>query len=379
MPSIGQIIGLAEALRTPAVAICAKHCTHRHHQASTCSRCVQVCPTHAISVSADGPQLDALGCIDCGACASVCPTGALEPLKPTDPALLQMIATSAACTNRVTIACAQVSSLGSDIVTLHCLARLDRSLLLFAFARGAVSVRLCAGACDDCVKGHLVAQVSSVVADARRVLELFAVPGRIDFGEALEIPESEATPPVGLTRRGLFEILRKGGRDYAAKAVTVFLPEPGAKQEKSRRENPGQVPLKRELLLASLRALVPEGSAPPGARSPFMAPQLDRTRCNGCAMCGRICPSGALGIEEDGDGGLLRITCQEGTCVECGLCVEMCERKALSLAPVPTERILVRDLSTRMLIERRQHEAEPLYVSLEDKMNKLLGVAVHRI
>jgi ferredoxin len=383
MPNIGRIIGVAEAIRTPTVAVCAPHCTHRYHQASSCLRCVQVCRAQAMTVSADGPRLDPIACSDCGACASVCPTGAIVPLKPADPALAAKIATSATLHSRVTFACAQLGLPGNTIVTLPCLARLDPSLLVLAFAKGAASVSLCTGVCDDCPGRRLGSHLSSVVAEAQRHLEAFGLPGRIDLGEGLERPEPEPEPeqPVGLTRRGLFDLLRKGGTVYAAKAVEVLLPEPGAAATEAnprRRENPVHLPAQRERLLESLRALVPQGSARRETRLAFVAPELDPSRCNGCALCGRVCPTGALSIEEDAEGDILRITCQESACVDCGLCVETCRQQALSLAPVSAARVLARDAQGRTLFERAQHEAEPLVVSVEDKMKKLLGVAVYR-
>ena len=383
MPSIGRIIGVAEAIRTPSVAVSAQHCTHRYHQASTCLRCVQVCPAQAMTVSADGPRLDAVACSDCGACAGVCPTGAIAPLKPADPALVAKIATSATLHSRVTFACAQVPSPGPNVVTVLCLGRLDPSLLVLAFAKGAASVSLCTGVCDDCPGRRLGPHVSAVVAGAQQLLEAFRLPGRVDLGVGLQHPEPEPEPerPVGLTRRGLFDLLRKGGTVYAAKAVDVLLlePEKAAVEEKPRRrENPAHLPAQRARLLESLRALVPRESERREAGTPFMAPDLDASRCDGCALCGRVCPTGALCIEEDGDGDMLRITCLESACVECGLCVETCRRQALSLVPVSAARVLARDARRRTLFERAQREAEPLVVSAEDKMKKLLGVTVYR-
>lgn len=408
MLKLSRVIDAVEALRPPSIAVRARHCTRRHHRASTCSRCEQVCPAQALTLSADGPQVDALGCADCGACASVCPTGAIVSLKPRDPALTEGIAEAAAPGGRVVIACTRAPSPGPGSLTLPCLARLDPSLLVFAFAKGAGSVSLSTGACDECPLGDAAPHVTSVAAAAQRLLEAFEVPGHIGLGEELEPPalaaraepearsaperpsdlearpESEArsgpggAQPAGLTRRGFFNLLRKGGTVCAAQ-VGGLIPTPEAAPDEPRQriEDPGPVPVKRERLLEALRALAPEGSAPREASGPLVAPQLDRARCDGCALCGRICPTGALGVEEEADG-TLRIICRESACVACGLCVEVCRRQALSLAPAPTALVLSSDAPRTTLFERAQGEAEPLHASIEDKMSKLLGAAVYR-
>ncbi|MGV8084125.1 MAG: 4Fe-4S dicluster domain-containing protein [Coriobacteriia bacterium] len=399
MPGIGRIIDVAEALRTPSVVIAAERCTHCHHQASTCSRCEQVCPAHAISVSADGPRIDSVMCVDCGGCVSACSTGALEGLKPRDSALAEEIATKAKYHNRVTVACSQVSSAGSGAVVLPCLARLDPSMLLFAFERGAECVSLCAGVCGSCssrppASRGLALRPFSAAAEAERVLRALGLPGRIEVAEGLEHAEREEAETVGLSRRGFLEALRKGSAGYAAKAVSVLLPEPGAEAAKSaevataaaakaRRVLPAHVPEKRERMLGVLRSLLAGRKLPrEGEASPiFTAPAIERGRCNGCALCALICPTGAL-MTEGADGGtsgdVLRITCRSAACVECGLCVEMCQLGALCLEPVGVERVLAQEASSETLVERSEEEAKPLYISAEDKMRKLLGVAIYR-
>jgi Ni,Fe-hydrogenase III small subunit/NAD-dependent dihydropyrimidine dehydrogenase PreA subunit len=44
---------------------------------SDCARCVEICPTDALRVSASGPELDLGRCIFCGECEAACPAGAI--------------------------------------------------------------------------------------------------------------------------------------------------------------------------------------------------------------------------------------------------------------------------------------------------------------
>jgi Ni,Fe-hydrogenase III small subunit/NAD-dependent dihydropyrimidine dehydrogenase PreA subunit len=43
-----------------------------------CADCIEACPTGALSVDAEGPQLDLGRCLFCGECAARCPDGALQ-------------------------------------------------------------------------------------------------------------------------------------------------------------------------------------------------------------------------------------------------------------------------------------------------------------
>lgn len=45
---------------------------------STCSACVECCPTDAVSVSGERVALDLGACIGCGACVQACPTKTIE-------------------------------------------------------------------------------------------------------------------------------------------------------------------------------------------------------------------------------------------------------------------------------------------------------------
>ena len=404
MSGLSRILGAAEAFKAPSVVVVARLCTHRHHQASSCSRCVDVCPAQAVTVSAEGPSVDALSCADCGACVSVCPTGALAALRPTDRRLVEQITAASEPGKRMMLACARAPAGDPGAVKVGCLARLDPSLLLTAFSHEAGAITLCTGACETCSVKEAATRLSSVAADTRRILELFDLPGRIDIEERQGRSQTDAdrdrepatrearSRPGGLgstviTRRGFFGILRHGGTYAAATAAGVLTgQEEAVVDEGPRRELLVLASSKRERLLEALRLLVAETAPPPEADVLFVAPQLDSERCDLCGLCGRLCPTGALTLAEGEGGGPLCITCRPEACVSCRLCEEVCGRQALTLAPVPAARVLARAPEPVVLMKRRRNDVEPVQVAFEDKirvgfedkLQTLLGTPVYR-
>lgn len=68
--------------------------------------------------------------------------------------------------------------------------------------------------------------------------------------------------------------------------------------------------------------------APPGFRGQV---QIDTSRCMGHGDCARACPSGAIAVRRDEDGGWTW-ELNDARCVFCGLCAEACPESALSLS-----------------------------------------------
>lgn len=396
MPRLLQITDVAEALRTLPMAVSCGRCTHYHHKSSGCSRCEAVCPDGAITVSADGPAIDPVNCLGCGACACVCPTGALEALRPDDATLAEAIALRAPLYGHITIACKQ-SPVAAASLILTCLARLDVSLLLYAFAGGATSVSLCTGACSECVSGAVESYIHGTAAAVAEVMAALGSSGRIAAGEGLEWPQSAAGDEQGgVSRRAFFQILRTGTAGYAAKAATMVFGDPDAEpvREDPRHRLEAHLPGKHGRLIESLRVLAAGGADSPADTAHaaddlglFVTPEIDADRCSGCAMCARICPTGALAVEggveagaEDGAGedAAHAITCAPSACIGCGLCAETCPTRAVSLKPVATSAILLADGGRVTLLERSAEQVRPL-VPVEDRMSALLGLKLHTL
>jgi ferredoxin len=416
---LGRLLRAAESFRSPSVVVVARLCTHRHHQGSACSRCVDACPTRAVTVSAEGPHVDTVSCVDCGACVAACPTGALAPLHPTDQALTEKIVAGAA-DGEVTISCSQVAGADRGEVVVACAARLDPSHLLTALAAGAASVTVCSGACEKCAKKGVLSPAESVVADTAEIVALFGLSGRVlveqrserrgDAGEAarpdraageagtvaVEAVERASSPGLrstAVTRRGFFGLLRHGGTYAAAQAAGVLAGPPEAVvDEGPRRELLVHASTRRARLLAALRALVPGSATLPDTGTLFLAPALEAAACDRCGLCGRLCPTGALTLREDEDGAFLSVGCRPEDCVACGLCVEVCGRGALTLTPARPGPVLAPALEPTTIVERERSDAPPevardevrvsfddeIRVSFEDKMQRLLGVQVRR-
>ena len=51
--------------------------------------------------------------------------------------------------------------------------------------------------------------------------------------------------------------------------------------------------------------------------------QVEKTICTGCGLCAVVCPKGSISMEQDGEGFLQPVLCQD-TCIQCGLCLQGC-------------------------------------------------------
>ncbi|MCC2688256.1 MAG: 4Fe-4S ferredoxin, iron-sulfur binding protein, partial [Rhizobiaceae bacterium] len=66
-------------------------CAHSRSRIVGCTRCLEVCPTGAITPAGNHVAIDAEVCAGCGSCAAACPTGAAEYAVPKADALLRRL------------------------------------------------------------------------------------------------------------------------------------------------------------------------------------------------------------------------------------------------------------------------------------------------
>ncbi|MGL4496825.1 MAG: 4Fe-4S binding protein, partial [Beijerinckiaceae bacterium] len=75
------------------IAFDAALCAHQRSAKTGCTRCLDLCPTGAITPNGNAVTISAEICAGCGSCAAVCPTGAASYALPPADALMRRLRT----------------------------------------------------------------------------------------------------------------------------------------------------------------------------------------------------------------------------------------------------------------------------------------------
>ncbi len=354
MPKITDIIEIAEAMRDCPVFVVRERCSAVRHRQAKCRLCVEACPEGAITVGGNKVEIDFSLCVACGACTSVCPTEALVSLAPTDDDLACAVASAVGQAGMAVIACARKASHReadpAKFAEVPCLARLDESLLVRLAAHGVSDIVAVDGTCKTCKYRATRPVIEETIDQANEILSVQGSAVRVvrasEFPE--EVRASDAFDMYGSSRRGFFGQATEAARDAAGKTVEHVL-----KADKAR-----NVPALKELLATTEAGTLPQFDAvrhgnlinamaelgepaePELFTRRFGMIEIDREKCNSCAMCTVFCPTHALAKSEEApteQGGVM-LEFSAMACVQCRLCADICMRKCLTVEPmVPTD------------------------------------------
>ncbi|GAA0601824.1 4Fe-4S binding protein [Craurococcus roseus] len=302
-------------------------CAHSRNRRTGCTRCLDLCPTGAITPGKDSVLISAEICAGCGACSAVCPTGAvtyaLPPPASTAAKLRALLLGFAEAGGRDPLVLLHDDAHGEAL--LHALARhgdglparvlplrvnevsqLDLGALAGALAWGAAGVRL--------------------LMPARRPHGAEGVFRNLDYLETALSGLGLATAPLPRAAAietddpfSLAEALAPALALRADRAPAAFLAmgEP------------------REIARAAFRALHAAAgpTAPPAVPMPKLAPfglaRVETAGCTLCLACTNVCPTGALSANPDTP----ELRFLEDACVQCGLCASTCPERVIALEP----------------------------------------------
>lgn len=297
-------------------------CAHSRNRISGCTRCLEVCPTGAITPAGDHVAIDPLICAGCGGCASVCPTGAATYALPAPDALMRrmriLLRTYRAAGGREAILLIHDAPHGLPII--EALARFGDGLparvlpisvnevtqigigeIAAAFAFGAAGVALLASAKPK-----------------HDPLPLVKLAGLVE----------NLLPPLGHAP-GAFARIETDDPDQMLAALRAMpgggLAEPASFEPRGAKRQVAMLALREWQAHAVAR---PERIALP-AGAPFGTVKVEAAGCTLCLACVSTCPVDALTANPERP----ELRFQEDLCVQCGLCAATCPEKVITLEP----------------------------------------------
>jgi ferredoxin len=322
-----QMVGTFEK---PLYVTLADHlCAHSRAGQTGCTRCLDNCPTGAISPDGDHVTIDPMVCAGCGACAALCPSGAITYDAPPAATLLR----------RMAVLAETFRAAGGEAprLLIHDTHGAEMIRLAARFGRGLPADVIPLAVEELATAGH--AEMLAALASGFAAVDILLSPG-----SERPVLEAEIGLAGAMGGQGRLRLLDIADPDLLPEALYGTAPEA-----------PGLTPIlpmgnRRQVARLAAQALLPGTTAPlplpDGA--PYGAVLVDTGACTLCLSCVSLCPSGAL--MDNPDKPELRF--QEDACLQCGLCANICPEDAIALKPQI-------DLTDAALSQRVLNSEEP--------------------
>ncbi len=285
-------------------------CAHSRAEQTGCSKCLNICPTGAITSAGDHVAIDPMICAGCGACAALCPSGAIAYDAPPVSAVFRRLdalsSTYRKAGGKAPRLLVHDADHGGEMISLA--ARFGRGLPsdVIPFAMDSLAAF-----------GH--AEMMAALSCGFASVDVLLAPRT-----ERDTPEHEAMLANALSGGGRVQVIdmvdpdalsdHLYGGDVPNPVVSPSLP----------------IGTRRQVARVAAKAMMPEAEMLPlPENAPYGAVLVNTDSCTLCLSCVSLCPSGALGDNPD----LPQLLFQEDACLQCGLCATICPETAITLEP----------------------------------------------
>lgn len=318
-------------------------CAHSRSKKTGCNRCLDVCPTGAITPAGDQVAFDPFICGGCGNCGAVCPTGAADFRLPPAATLTEQLRA---------LLLAYREAGGRQAVLLvhdakHGAALID-ALARFGLGLPARVLPFPVHAVSECGLGFFASAFAFGAADVRVLTPARRKDDLAGLAQQMALAENAV---VGLGfEGGRVGLIETDDPDQLGAALAALPTREGP-------SSASYLPMgrSRDLARQAFRHLhkvapVPADTVALAPGAPFGNLQINTDGCTLCLSCVSACPTGALSDNAERP----QLSFTEDACVQCGLCRNTCPEKVIALEP----RLNFTDASARPRVVK---EEEPFH------------------
>ncbi|RPG58384.1 MAG: 4Fe-4S dicluster domain-containing protein [Flavobacteriales bacterium TMED235] len=292
-------------------------CAHSRASRSGCNRCLDICPTNAITSNGDSVVIDPYICAGCGSCSAVCPSGAAAyddpPLSFSLNRLQNLRSVYSQYEKKIEPRILFVDKeFGTEMISIT--ARFGKGLPSDLIPLDLPNIELLSHAE---ILAALASGFSEVIILTKEVNPLGSLKFQIDICVAI----LSHCGPQNDTRLRLIEtenpdvfeneIYRKHHNDKISEPVLLL----GEKKEVTRTAVKA---IAKDVDIINLPKTSPYGEI-----------LVNTEKCTLCLACVSLCPTNAL--EDNADKPELNFT--ETACIQCGICSTTCPEEAIILNP----------------------------------------------
>lgn len=298
-------------------------CVHSRSTLTGCHRCLDLCPTGAITPNGDHVRINAEVCAGCGQCAAACPTGAATYALPPADSLLHKL--------RAMLLTYREAGGANAILLFH--DGQHGSELIDALARHSdgLPANVLPFAVNEVTQVGLEAIVASFAygtADVRFLLRAKPLHDVIGLSKTI-VMANAIVSGLGFSNQRVSAI-EADDPDVLGEALREIEPSLAVERPATFRT----VGTRRDLLRFALQELHRVAPAPTDVialpeGAPLGAISVNVDGCTLCLSCVSACPTGAL--RDDPERPVLKFV--EDACVQCGLCQSTCPEKVITLKP----------------------------------------------